>query len=136
MWKLLSDSCHVKAAETYAARAAVLRPFMNRLTPVLRTLSTRSYSNQVFGHWSLAVFHIGTAPSYEFSNPLYPQILCIDQDKRGFLVGCGESAHSEWGISNGKRVGCWTQCTSDDIVSIIDRIVERELADLNRSDAS
>ncbi|MES2791933.1 MAG: hypothetical protein V4719_20130, partial [Planctomycetota bacterium] len=82
MWKLLSDSCHVKTAQTYAARAAVLRPFMNRLIPVLQTLSTRSYSNQVIGHWSLAAFLIGTAPRDEFSNPLYPQILCIDQDKR------------------------------------------------------
>lgn len=134
MWKLLSDSTHVKVAETFAVRAAVLRPFLKRLVPVLQALSARPYANLVYGYWSHATFLIGTAPQYGLSHPPHLKILCIEGESRGFLIGCGESRHSEWGVSNGKRIGCWTHCTDEQVVSIVDRIVERELSDFAQSE--
>lgn len=125
MWNLLSDPDH-------EAFARIVFHDKGSFPRILSKLASRPYSDRVYGHWSVGVFIIGTAPSYDASQTgAFRRILSIELPGEGFLIGFGETPSSEWGrrSNNGgiEYYGCWEMRNEADVVPLVDQIVTRDL---------
>lgn len=129
MWRLLS-------APEQESDCKPVTNGMKSLAKILSELAKRSYANKVYGHFSHECFYIGTAPNYEASlTGAYHSIIAIEPIEDRFLIGYGAAPLSKWGRSlvAGKleEWGCWDLCPESEVVSLVDRIVTRDLEALS-----
>lgn len=125
MWRLLS-------APEQESDCKLATNDMKSFAKILSELARRSYADQVYGHFSHECFFIGTAPNYEASlTGTYHRIIAVEPLEDRFLIGYGGAPLSKWGRSlvAGKleEWGCWDLCTESEVVSLVDRIVTRDL---------
>lgn len=125
MWELLSVTEH----EFYSK---LVTGNMESFARILSELARRPYASKVYGHFSHACFYIGTAPTYEASRTgSYHRILAIEPLGDRFRIGYGKTSLSKWGRSliagKLKEWGCWEVCSEEEVVSLVDRIVTRDL---------
>lgn len=131
---LLSDPRH---AASCLRRGAALAP----LQRVLSKLASHVYADQVYGYWGHDWFFIGTAPSGEVEEGLkYREILCIVPCGKSFRIGFGATPTSDWSwsASNGQahEVGMWQNCSEEEVVSLADEIITRDLNSLAENGTS
>lgn len=125
MWKPLSAPEHEPHSQLVTGR-------MESFGRILSELANRPYASKVYGAWSHACLYIGTAPNYQaYQTGAYRLILSIEPLEDRFRIGYGETASSKWGRSLvGERLeerGCWEVWSEQDVVSLVDRIVTRDL---------
>jgi hypothetical protein len=115
MWLPVSDPSHAEGREFGEGG-----PLSDRFKHVLQEIASRPFACKVYGHFSLARFIIGTAPSYATRhNPGHRNILCIDDTGSQFRIGYEKTSAGKWAN--------WRDCPDSEVAPFVEKTVTEDL---------